>query len=118
MHKEHMPAQVGSNDGLGALVEELREAATHQHHECVSVHESLLRQAADLLERLEPMDMALCERHALVLRVGQPYVFRPVGDCQSCAAAVESARDAYGDGLGAPNVELSEHQRPARKDEK
>ena len=96
--------KVGSTDELGALVEELREAATHQHHECVSVHESLLRQAADLLERLEPMDMALCERHALVLRVGQPYVFRPVGDCQSCAAAVESARDAYGDGLGAPNV--------------
>jgi hypothetical protein len=52
-------------------------------------------------ERAEPMEMALCERHSLVLRVGVPYVFRPVGDCPSCAAMVEQAREAYGDSLGA-----------------
>lgn len=54
------------------------------------------------IDKREPWDMALCERHALVLRVGQPYVFRPIGGCRSCAAAVEAAREAYGDGLGAP----------------
>jgi hypothetical protein len=49
----------------------------------------------------EPMDMALCERHYLVLRVGVPYIFRPVGDCEKCAEMVEKAREAYGDDLGA-----------------
>lgn len=53
-------------------------------------------------EALEPMTMALCERHSLVLRVGQPYVFRPVGDCESCAEMAAQAREAYGPSMGDP----------------
>lgn len=48
------------------------------------------------VERLQPMEMALCERHSLVLRVGVPYVFRPVGDCHGCAEMAAKAREAYG----------------------
>lgn len=47
-------------------------------------------------ERLEPVSMALCELHSVVLRVGVPYVFRPVGDCQTCAKMFAQAVEAYG----------------------
>lgn len=50
----------------------------------------------------EVIDMALCERHSLVLRVGQPYVFRPVGDCESCAEMYRKAVEAYGPDAGEP----------------
>lgn len=50
----------------------------------------------------EPMTMALCERHSLILRVGQPYVFAPVGDCESCAELLAAAIEAYGPNAGAP----------------
>ena len=55
------------------------------------------------LPAFECMEMALCERHKLVLRVGQPYIFAPVGDCESCAADLAAAREAYGPSAGAPN---------------
>jgi hypothetical protein len=44
----------------------------------------------------EVMDMALCEAGHVVLRVGQLYRFKPVGDCKECAALAKAAREAYG----------------------
>lgn len=41
------------------------------------------------------MDMALCERENVVLRVGQTYRFRPVGDCARCAELAAQAVEAY-----------------------
>ena len=101
------PTTVSSTDGLGALVERLRCLAGGQD----DPHSVALAEAADMLERLEPMGMALCERHSLVLRVGQPYIFEPVGDCESCAAALAQAREAYGPNAGAPN---GQGKRPSR----
>ena len=100
MTTESTPGALRFTDGLGALVERLRFLAGGQD----DLHSLALAEAADMLERLEPMRMALCERHSLVLRVGQPYIFEPVGDCKSCAAALAQAREAYGPNAGAPNV--------------
>lgn len=44
----------------------------------------------------EPMHMALCESESVVLREGQPYVFRKVGDCERCAAMSAESLEAYG----------------------
>lgn len=95
-----MTTRITCTDGLGEMVERLRFLASGQD-DPQSVG---LIEAADMLELLEPMSMALCERHSLVLRVGQPYIFEPVGDCESCAAALAQAREAYGPTAGAPSV--------------
>ena len=47
-----------------------------------------------------PMEMCLCEAKKLVLRVGQPYVFRPMKGCKSCEEAMREAVEAYGPGGG------------------
>lgn len=44
----------------------------------------------------EVMNLALCEASKLVLRVGQLYRFRPVGDCNECARLALAAQEAYG----------------------
>jgi hypothetical protein len=44
----------------------------------------------------EVMELALCESQSLVLRVGQLYRFRPVGDCEKCSAMAYEAERAYG----------------------
>ena len=103
MTTETPPAVLRLSAELGALVERLRFLASGQD----GPQSQALAEAADMLERLEPMDMALCERHSLVLRVGQPYIFAPVGDCGSCAAALAQAREAYGPSAGAPNAKLN-----------
>jgi hypothetical protein len=54
----------------------------------------------------EVMDMALCESQSIVLRVGQTYRFRPVGDCEKCKAMAQAAHDAYGPNMGAPGHPL------------
>ena len=51
----------------------------------------------DAAQADEPMLMALCESQSVVLREGQPYVFRPVGDCETCAAMSAASREAYGE---------------------
>lgn len=51
--------------------------------------------------RPEPMLLSLCEAHRLVLRVDQPYIFRPLGICTDCAKMAEQAREAYGPTMGA-----------------
>lgn len=48
------------------------------------------------------MEMALCERHSLVMRVGQLYRFVPVGDCPTCQQMLKDAVDAYGPSGGDP----------------
>lgn len=54
--------------------------------------------AAFLGQKLaEPMDMALCESRSLVLREGQAYRFRRVGECATCAAMSAASREAYGE---------------------
>lgn len=53
--------------------------------------------AAVQSESDEVMDMALCEAEHVVLRVGQLYRFKPVGDCEECAALAQAAREAYGE---------------------
>ena len=54
----------------------------------------------------EVIDMALCEAHALVLREGQPYTFRRVGDCEKCAKMSADAKEAYGE---VEHVEAAKH---------
>jgi hypothetical protein len=44
----------------------------------------------------EVMDMALCESASCVLRIGQLYRFRPVGDCKTCAEMKARHDEAYG----------------------
>lgn len=44
----------------------------------------------------EPMDMALCEAARVVLREGQLYRFRRVGDCETCAELSKQSLEAYG----------------------
>ena len=44
----------------------------------------------------EIMPLTLCEAKTLVLRPGQPYVFLPVLDCDSCKADLAKAVEAYG----------------------
>lgn len=44
----------------------------------------------------DTMDMALCESHKLVLRIGQRYRFYPIGDCATCAAMRAEHDEAYG----------------------
>lgn len=125
MSNDDQPAKVGSSEGLGAAVERAKlrelaelylawEAAGCQIDDPHDAYPNDLwpayagpRQVLALLDeidRLQPMDMALCERHSLVLRVGQPYVFAPVGDCESCAAALAQSVEAYGTNAGAPNT--------------
>lgn len=112
MENERMPANVGSNGGLGLAPEravpptpqnlrDYAQDADDHGNKWVPMSPQSLRALAAEMERLEPMDMALCERHSLVLRVGVAYVFRPVGDCPRCAEMVAQAREAYGPGLGA-----------------
>lgn len=43
------------------------------------------------------MDMALCESQRVVLREGQLYRFRRVGDCETCAAMSAASLEAYGE---------------------
>lgn len=45
----------------------------------------------------EPMEMALCEATSVVLREGQLYRFRRVGDCERCAEMSKASFDAYGE---------------------
>lgn len=40
--------------------------------------------------------MALCEAKKLALRPGQPYVFLPALDCESCKAELAIAVESYG----------------------
>jgi hypothetical protein len=40
--------------------------------------------------------MALCESASCVLRIGQLYRFRPVGDCKTCAEMKARHDEAYG----------------------
>jgi len=96
MDNDDLPAEVRLSAGLGALVERLRFLASGQD----DPHSAALTEAADMLVRLAPMGMALCERHKLVLRVGQPYAFYPIGDCETCATALAEAVSAYGPGAG------------------
>ena len=84
---------------LPGLVKTLREYQAFE--DCDQQEIDTLREAADMLEFLEPMNMALCERHSLVLRVGAPYIFRPVGDCPRCAEMLQQAVEAYGPSAGA-----------------
>ena len=44
----------------------------------------------------EPMEMALCEATRVVLREGQLYRFRRVGDCEACAELSKQSLEAYG----------------------
>jgi hypothetical protein len=108
------PLALKSNEGLGAgdgaleqwraklweLIDSYRSGAGGWPVAC---RDRLKRHIAEM-PVAECMEMALCERHKLVLRVGQPYVFAPVGDCESCAEALARAREAYGPSAGAPNV--------------
>jgi hypothetical protein len=57
---------------------------------------------AALAEQPEPMHMFLCEARRLVLRVGQPYVFRPVAGCATCDEMAKESADAYGPSMGEP----------------
>lgn len=45
----------------------------------------------------EPMHMALCEVHSLVLRPGQLYTFSKVGDCEKCTEMHQHAEETYGE---------------------
>jgi hypothetical protein len=44
----------------------------------------------------EAMEMALCEAHSVVLREGQLYRFRKLGDCERCARMSAASLEAYG----------------------
>lgn len=71
-------------------------------HEVEAERDALRAEVEVLRNAALPMEMALCERHSLVMRVGQPYVFRPIDGCESCDAALARAREAYGHDAGAP----------------
>lgn len=65
---------------------------------------AMRKQVADAREALaayeqaqaEPMNMALCEATKVVLREGQLYRFRRVGDCETCAELSKQSLEAYG----------------------
>lgn len=77
-------------------------AGTEDGYTAESVRSIVAAAVAKERESAKPMSMALCESHAVVLRVGVPYVFRPVGDCQTCAKMFAQAVEAYGPTGGEP----------------
>jgi len=55
---------------------------------------------------VEVRDMALCERHRLVLRIGQPYRFFAIPGCATCAEMKAQSDASYG-------ADIAERQQPA-----
>jgi hypothetical protein len=86
-------------ENLSALIEQLQE----QYDVAATEVKRLMEENA----RLEPVSMALCESHSVVLRVGVPYVFRPVGDCATCAKMFSQAVEAYGPTGGSMNTPMT-----------
>jgi hypothetical protein len=92
---------------VAALVDRLVALASPEAREPATVKESLTHHLADASKMVEPaqalpqggevMDMALCESISVVLREGQLYRFRKVGDCEKCAAMSAASLEAYGE---------------------
>lgn len=76
---------------------ELIEAYKHGHNFPQSCRDSI-KHHLTLLPPLpeESMLMTLCEAHRVVLQINRPYVFRPIGNCETCKKMADQAYEAYG----------------------
>jgi hypothetical protein len=77
-------------DGTPALL------SISQHPEDRATWQNPVPLYAAPVAQAESMDMALCESTSVVLREGQLYRFRRVGDCERCAEMSKASFDAYG----------------------
>lgn len=98
MSKSSPPVDLGSSEHLSTLVNAVAAEWKMAGLSPETVHGRFAVEVARrAVDALKPMTLALCERHSLVLRIGRPYVFRPIGDCKRCAEMAAQAKEAYGE---------------------
>lgn len=82
---------------IGEVVAACKQATGEDERIDREVGPLLVGIAERLAANAEPMELPLCGSSRYVLRIGQPYVFRPMPGCATCTKMAAEALAAYGD---------------------